>query len=152
MLRPTWEHRRESYAFRLRGFHPLWRDVPVPSAIHTICNSLNHQPLAQSRPTTPVAQRRLALPCRPVWAVPRSLAATRGITIVFFSCRYLDVSVSCVRLMYLCIQYMMTRIAAGRVFPFGHPRVKGCLHLSGAYRSLPRPSSPLSAKASTVCP
>jgi hypothetical protein len=29
----------------------------------------------------------------PVWAVPFSLATTQGITIVFFSSRYLDVSV-----------------------------------------------------------
>jgi hypothetical protein len=28
-----------------------------------------------------------------VWALPRSLATTRGITIVFFSSSYLDVSV-----------------------------------------------------------
>ena len=34
-----------------------------------------------------------------VWAVPRSLATTCGITIVFFSCGYLDVSVPRVRLM-----------------------------------------------------
>ena len=32
----------------------------------------------------------------PVWAAPRSLAATCGITVVFSSCRYLDVSVPCV--------------------------------------------------------
>ena len=32
-----------------------------------------------------------------VWAVPRSLAATGGISIDVFSCRYLDVSVPCVR-------------------------------------------------------
>ncbi len=44
-----------------------------------------------------------------VWANPRSLAATNGISIDFFSYRYLDVSVPCVRLIYLCIQYMMTR-------------------------------------------
>ena len=29
-----------------------------------------------------------------------------------------------------------------RVFPFGNPRVKGYLHLTAAYRSLSRPSSP----------
>ena len=29
----------------------------------------------------------------PVWANPRSLATTCGITVVFFSCGYLDVSV-----------------------------------------------------------
>ena len=31
---------------------------------------------------------------------------------------------------------------ANRVPPFGNLRVKGCLHLTEAYRSLPRPSSP----------
>ena len=36
-----------------------------------------------------------------VWANPRSLAATDGISIDFFSYRYLDVSVPCVRLMHL---------------------------------------------------
>ena len=33
----------------------------------------------------------------PVWALPRSLATTCGITFVFFSCGYLDVSVPRVR-------------------------------------------------------
>jgi len=32
-----------------------------------------------------------------VWALPRSLAATGGISIDYSSCRYLDVSVPCVR-------------------------------------------------------
>ena len=39
-----------------------------------------------------------------------------------------------------------------RVFPFGDLRVNACLQLVVAFRSLPRPSSALSAKASTVCP
>ena len=39
-----------------------------------------------------------------------------------------------------------------RVSPFGHLRIKSCLHLPGAYRSLPRPSSPIDAKASTIRP
>ena len=39
-----------------------------------------------------------------------------------------------------------------RVFPFGYLRVSACLQLVVAFRSLPRPSSALSAKASTVCP
>jgi hypothetical protein len=38
------------------------------------------------------------------------------------------------------------------VSPFGNLRVKACLRLTGAYRSLPRPSSPSCAKASTVRP
>jgi hypothetical protein len=52
----------------------------------------------------------------------------------------------------LCIQRAMTGHDSRRVSPFGHPRVKACLQLTEAYRSLPRPSSPSRAKASTVRP
>jgi hypothetical protein len=80
-----------------------------------------------------------------VWAVPRSLAATRGITIVFSSSGYLDVSVHRV-----CI---LSDDSAShcRVTPFGNPYLKGYLHLSTAYRSLSRPSSLSRAKASANC-
>src|SRR5688500_20183018 len=43
-------------------------------------------------------------------------------------------------------------ICDGWVAPFGYLRVKGCSHLTAAYRSVPRPSSPVYAKASTNCP
>ena len=36
------------------------------------------------------------------------------------------------------------------VSPFGNPRIKACSRLSEAYRSDPRPSSALGAKASTI--
>ena len=39
----------------------------------------------------------------------------------------------------------------GWVSPFGHYRVNVCCRLTGTFRRLPRPSSPLTAKASTVC-
>ena len=39
-----------------------------------------------------------------------------------------------------------------RVFPFGNLRIKACLPLPEAYRSLPRPSSPADAKASVTRP
>ena len=39
-----------------------------------------------------------------------------------------------------------------RVSPFGHLRIKGCLRLPEAFRSLPRPSSLPGAKASTLRP
>jgi hypothetical protein len=42
-------------------------------------------------------------------------------------------------------------LLAERVSPFGHRRVKACCQLTDAFRRLPRPSSPLTAKASTVC-
>src|SRR5690606_15214753 len=55
-----------------------------------------------------------------------------------------------VRLADLWIQPAMTH--KGRVSPFGDPRINGRSPLPAAYRSVLRPSSPLSAKASTKCP
>ncbi len=52
----------------------------------------------------------------------------------------------------LCVHSGMTRHDPCRVSPFGNPRIRACLQLPEAYRSLPRPSSPLCAKASTVHP
>ena len=43
-----------------------------------------------------------------VWALPRSLAATCGIILIFSSSGYLDVSVHRVPPAYLCIQYTVT--------------------------------------------
>jgi hypothetical protein len=40
----------------------------------------------------------------------------------------------------------------GWVAPFGYPRIKACSQLPMAFRSVPRPSSPPGAKASTECP
>ena len=40
----------------------------------------------------------------------------------------------------------------GGVAPFGHPRINDRSHLPAAFRSVPRPSSPLGAKASTERP
>jgi hypothetical protein len=45
----------------------------------------------------------------------------------------------------------VTELAPRRVSPFGHPEIIARVQLPQAYRSLPRPSSPLDAKASTVC-
>ena len=83
------------------------------------------------------------------WAGPRSLVATSGISFDFFSSGYLDISVPRVRFRNLWIQL---RIPPKRwVSPFGHRRINACCQLPDAFRRLPRPSSPLTAKASTVC-
>ena len=37
------------------------------------------------------------------------------------------------------------------VAPFGHSRIKACSRLPMTFRSVPRPSSPPDAKASTEC-
>ncbi len=81
-------------------------------------------------------------------APPVSLATTPGITIVLFSSAYLDVSVQQVLV-------SITRYVAPstqQVPPFGHLRIYTRLQLPVASRSLPRPSSPLRAKASTIRP
>ena len=46
----------------------------------------------------------------------------------------------------------MRRYPCGWVAPFGYPRIEACSRLPVAFRSVPRPSSPPSAKASTECP
>src|SRR3954453_17739057 len=52
----------------------------------------------------------------------------------------------------LCIQRWVTRHDSRRVSPFGHPRITAYVRLPEDFRSLSRPSSPVRAKASTVCP
>ena len=52
----------------------------------------------------------------------------------------------------LCIHSHDDAVLPHRVAPFGNPRVKACVQLTGAYRSLPRPSSPIGAKASAIRP
>jgi hypothetical protein len=77
--RGTWGPLRNPRAFRIRDFHPLRSAFPDRSP--------TRQNPAVERPATPAPLRT------PVWALPRSLAATTGITVVFFSSGYLDVSV-----------------------------------------------------------
>ena len=88
----------------------------------------------------------------PVWALPLSLAATYGITFVFSSSGYLDVSVHRVPSFNLWIQLKVTE-----VFSAGLPHSDICgssayLQLTAAFRSLSRLSSALSAKASALRP
>ena len=104
-------------AFRVRGYHPVSPDFP-------------------DRSTRPLAKE-----CK---AVSRSLAATKEISVDFFSSRYLDVSVPWVR---------PTKVVPQRGgFPHSEiPGSKLVCQLPEAYRRLLRPSSPSTAKASTVC-
>ena len=76
---------------RSRDYHPLWPGFPA-------CYASIFGPTSWSYNPGPALTG-------PVWAVPRSLATTCGITLVFSSSGYLDVSVPRVRLLHLCIQY-----------------------------------------------
>ncbi len=51
----------------------------------------------------------------------------------------------------LCIQHGVPPLTGWRVAPFGDRRITAWFPLPDAYRSCPRPSSALDAKASTAC-
>ena len=87
-----------------------------------------------------------------VWALPFSLAATWGITFVFFSSAYLDVSVRRVSLPYPMYSDKDIGLLVQWVAPFGNPRILASFQLPVAYRRYTRPSSPVDAKASTNSP
>ena len=92
-------------------------------------------------PTTPNVQRLHATNVHSVWALPLSLAATWRITFVFFSKGYLDVSLPPVR------HELKARSQDMTPGGFPHSDIHGSSlvwQLPMAYRSLLRPSSPLS--------
>ena len=117
--------------FQIPGFHGLRPAFPGRSPSKSKSMSLSFNPRHAVTPR--------------VWAAPRSLATTCGITVVFSSCGYLDVSVPRVR-----PTFRGNRSSTYWVPPFGNPRINGYLRLPAAYRSLSRPSSPLRAQASPV--
>ena len=84
MLRVTQVPAGIAERFRLRGCHPLRPDFPVGSASIRSSWRRSYNPA-----------QRLATPA--VWALPRSLATTCGIIVIFSSYGYLDVSVPHVR-------------------------------------------------------
>ena len=87
-----------------------------------------------------------------VWALPVPLAATPGITVVFSSSGYLDVSVRRVPSSMPMCSAWGGGVFPRRVSPFRHPRIDGYVPLPAAFRSLSRLSSAPGAKASALCP
>ena len=83
------------------------------------------------------------------WPIPPSLATTNGVSIDFFSSGYLDVSVPRVRLS--IPMYSVKRYPQAGGFPHSDMSgSKSVCRLPEPFRRLQRPSSPLTAKASTV--
>ena len=83
-------------------------------------------------------------------ADPLSLAATDGVAVAFLSSGYLDVSVPPVR-SYGPMHSARSDLTVG----LPHSEIQGSrvgYHLPLAYRRFQRPSSPLNAKTSTMCP
>ena len=129
--------------FRLQGSYLLWpafsdrsASVQALSARMAVLAWKSHNPAVKTAAAYHVTA---------VWAVPRSLAATEGIDISSSSSGYLDVSVPPVSPRMPMYSACGDTASPCRVSPFGHPRIKACLRLPEAFRSLPRPSSALSA-------
>ena len=76
-----------------------------------------------------------------VWALSLSIATTREIDLFFLFLRVLR----CFSSPGWLHRFYGARTSSVRVDPFGHPRIKTCLRFPGAFRSLPRPSSPAEA-------
>ena len=114
----------------VRGFHPLWQAFPKPFFFQVVLSDGGPQPRHARTP---------------VWAPPRSLAATCGIDLSFISSRYLDVSVPGLTLHTLCVGVWMHG-----VLPCGSPHsdIRGSMdmcsspRLFAAYHVFRRPKVP----------
>ena len=144
--------RSEAVQFRLRGRYPLRRAVPCTSPTTQLCNSPTRRQADPLKPYNPATTTAAAYHVVTVWAHPLSLATTQGVEVSFLSSGYLDVSVpqlaSTHPILFRCEYHRITSDG------FPHSEISGSKvgqHLTRAYRSRPRPSSALGAKASTVC-
>ncbi len=124
----------EGSRIHIQDFHLLWSDFPDRSVYDAFVTPYQ----------CPQPQRASSL----VWAIPLSLAATYGVSVDFFSYRYLDVSVPCVSLTWPIHSAMDEVIWLPSDNGLPHSEIPGLTvarHLPRAYRSQPRPSSPLDA-------
>ena len=114
-------------SLRIRNFHALWSDFPDSSSHDTPCNGVVLQP--------PRGRNLTGLGCSPF---------ARHYWGNHFCFLFLEV-LRCFSSLGLPQHKADDRPSDGRVVPFGDPRVKGHLHLTAAFRSLSRPSSPVRA-------
>ena len=114
-------------SLRVPDYHRLWCDFPDTSPRYVLAVSQSYNPSRTGM--------------RLVWALPRSLATTGGITFCFLFLLVLR----CFSSQRLPSSWMSNGPSVRWVAPFRYPRIKGCLHLPAAFRSLPRLSSPSGA-------
>ena len=114
-------------SLRIRNSHALWSDFPDSSPHDNLCN------IAVLLP--PRGRNLAGLGCSPV---------ARHYWGNHFCFLFLEV-LRCFSSLGLPQHKADDRPSDGRVVPFGDPRVKGHLHLTAAFRSLSRPSSPVRA-------
>ena len=78
---------------RLRGSNPVPPAFPCRSAPVPVCHCAGGRQAPDARPCNPGGANPAGCARSPVWPLPRSLAATGGISVDFSSSAYLDVSV-----------------------------------------------------------
>ena len=125
---------RSPQPLRLRDSHPLRSAFPDGSASGS-GDPADRQirPAPSSNPTRATAA---AFYAPMVWAPPRSLAATGGITCCFLFLRVLRCFSSPGSLPKAYeFSPRMTALSDDRVAPFGHPRINACVRLPAAFRS-----------------
>ena len=128
---------------RLPGCHRLWPIVPDRSTSRLVAHSPALRPNRSYNPGVQAPRFGLFRVRSPLLAESLLFSVPTGTEMVHFP------ALSSLR---LWIQRRILRNDPKRVSPFGDPRVKAYLQLTGAYRSLSRPSSTLGAKAFTVHP
>ena len=123
--------------FRLREFHPLRRYVPISSAIDLMSFEWSATPMAKAfgLGSFPFARRYLENRCFYLLLEQKRCFSSPH----FLLSDYL-------------FHLRMPVYYYRRVPPFGYLRISGYLLLPAAFRSLSRPSSAPSAKASALCP
>jgi hypothetical protein len=124
--------------FPVRGCHPL--RLAFPDASGTKDNG--HWPVPRSLATTDgISRWVLSQPPSRAARATRVLMSFPPATEMFQFTGFAS-----------CTYEFSTGYPCGWVAPFGDPGITDRSHLPRAFRSVPRPSSPLSAKASTRCP
>jgi hypothetical protein len=134
---------REAVECRLPGCHRLWPIVPDRSTTHLLDHSPALKPDGPFNPDVQAHRFGLFRVRSPLLAESLLFSVPPGTEMVHFPG---------LPSLTLWIQVRIPAHEHGWVAPFGDPRVKACLRLTGAYRSLPRPSSTPGAKAFTVRP
>src|SRR3982751_3423410 len=132
--------RREPIVCRLPGWPRLWPIVPDRSISQLVAHS---PPLKAAGPYNPTEHARwfgLFRVRSPLLAESLLFSIPAGTEMVHFPA---------LPSTGLCIQPGIPQHDSRWVAPFGNPRVEAYLQLTGAYRSLSRPSSTLGAKAFT---
>ena len=144
---------RKAARFRLRDCYPLWSGVPADSTNTQLCNFPTRRQTDQDEPYNPDATTAAAYHIARVWAISlfaRHYSGSRGFFPFLRVLRCFS-SPACLFLPY-GFRQEYARITTRR---FPHSEILGSTDgqlLPEAYRSRPRPSSALGAKASTVCP